>query len=320
MRIVQQIGLFALLLLVGAWCAFHFRSDWQQISLSSNAAGAIVLAMTLSFVNYALRASRWSFYLSRLGHSVSFSFAAITYVAGFAFALSPARLGELARARYYVSRGTPFRDLAAIALMERVLDVIAMLVLATLALSLLHGHALALLALALMTAFAVAAILFVPWARIKFPAAGKTRLSRLFLSAVHGVIGAMSAARSLLTWPSILIGLLLGLIAWGCEGVGFYILSTLSAEANIALVSAVGIYAVATLAGAATFLPGGLVGTEAVMTALLVSSGLPTADALMITLICRFVTLWLAVALGWVAVFFLELRRTPACTSLTRPR
>jgi glycosyltransferase 2 family protein len=320
MRILQQIGLFALLLLVGAWCAFHFRSDWQQISLSSNAAGAIVLATTLSLVNYALRASRWSLYLSRLGHTVGFRFAAITYIAGFAFAISPGKLGELARARYYVSRGTPFRDLAAIALMERVLDVVAMLVLATLALSLLQSHVLALAAIAVIAAFAVASIILVPWTRIRFPAEGKTRVSRFAFSALQGVIGAMSAARSLLTWPSILVGLLLGLAAWGCEGIGLYVLSTLSTEANIALVSAVGIYAVATIAGAATFLPGGLVGTEAVMTALLVSSGLPTADALMITLICRFVTLWLAVALGWIAVFFLELRRTPACTSVTRQR
>ena len=52
------------------------------------------------------------------------------------------------------------------------------------------------------------------------------------------------------------------------------------------------------------------------MTALLAATGIPAPDALAITLISRLTTLWLAVAIGWLAVLFLELRlrRAPACT------
>ena len=72
-----------------------------------------------------------------------------------------------------------------------------------------------------------------------------------------------------------------------------------------------GVYAVAVLVGALSFLPGGLGSTEAVMTALLVTQGFTVGDALLVTILCRIVTLWLAVCIGWVAVFALRHRTAP---------
>src|SRR5689334_10353818 len=97
MRSSRQVLICVLLVLVCVWCAFHFRDDWQQLSLSSknHVALSISLAAVLSLANYAIRALRWSFYLSRLGHRLTLRAAAITYVAGFAFAISPGKLGEL---------------------------------------------------------------------------------------------------------------------------------------------------------------------------------------------------------------------------------
>jgi len=45
-----------------------------------------------------------------------------------------------------------------------------------------------------------------------------------------------------------------------------------------------------------------------VMTALFAAQGYALADALLVTLLCRLVTLWLAVALGWAAVWLLRKR------------
>lgn len=325
MRALRQIGMPALLLLLAGWCAFHFRADWQQMSISftGSVAWAIALAAMLSIVNYALRAFRWSIYLARLGHFPGLGFAATTYIAGFAFAISPGKIGELARSRYYVERGMPFRDLAAIALMERVMDVIAMLTLATLALSLLRTQAIALAAVAVLVALVLVFVAIMP-ARGARPRMENTgRLPQLLSSTLDSVSGAMRSARSLLSGPCILAGLLIGVAAWGCEGIGLYVLSGLSAHASaLPVTAAVGIYAVSSVAGAATFVPGGLGGTEAVMTALLSTTGMPTPDALAITLVCRLSTLWLAVAIGWAAVGFLELqaRRHTACIPVRQPR
>jgi uncharacterized membrane protein YbhN (UPF0104 family) len=64
----------------------------------------------------------------------------------------------------------------------------------------------------------------------------------------------------------------------------------------------------AIVVGALSFLPGGLGTAEAVMVALLVHHGYALPDALLMTLACRILTLWLAIGLGWLAVAVLKLR------------
>ena len=66
--------------------------------------------------------------------------------------------------------------------------------------------------------------------------------------------------------------------------------------------TATGIYSVAIIVGALSFLPGGLGSTEAVMVALLAAHGYTMPDAMLLTLVYRFLTLWFAIAIGWSAV------------------
>ena len=51
------------------------------------------------------------------------------------------------------------------------------------------------------------------------------------------------------------------------------------------------------------------------MTALLTTQGFAVADALLVTIICRIVTLWLAVLIGWAAVLVLRNRLEPVVSS-----
>jgi hypothetical protein len=45
------------------------------------------------------------------------------------------------------------------------------------------------------------------------------------------------------------------------------------------------------------------------------TQGYPVADALLVTIACRIVTLWLAVGIGWVAVLALRNRMEPVVNS-----
>ena len=100
----------------------------------------MLLAIVLSVCNYLLRIARWKWYLARLGHRFGLQFTALTYLAGFAFTLSPAKLGEMARARYYTDQQVPLADVAAAFCAERVMDLIAVLALAVLVLDMLPGY------------------------------------------------------------------------------------------------------------------------------------------------------------------------------------
>jgi uncharacterized protein (TIRG00374 family) len=104
-------------------------------------------------------------------------------------------------------------------------------------------------------------------------------------------------------------GIVVGILAWGAEGLGLYLICLgLHIEVNAAL--AVGIYAIAVLAGsAAFFLPGGIGGMEIVMTTLLAqASGAAISTAVIATLLCRLATLWFAVLIGVGAAWAIEFR------------
>jgi uncharacterized protein (TIRG00374 family) len=124
----------------------------------------------------------------------------------------------------------------------------------------------------------------------------------------------VSRASVLLRSDVLSTSLLLGILAWGAEGVGFYyLLQFLHIETTLA--QAIGIYALSMLAGALSFLPGGLGSAEATMVLLLSLSGAGQAEAVAATLVCRLTTLWFAVALGSIAFLRVETgRRLPAGT------
>src|SRR5262249_10439976 len=128
------------------------------------------------------------------------------------------------------------------------------------------------------------------------------------------VASALAATRLLLRPGILLFGFSLALLAWMMEAAGFSLLSGMFPPAHIQATTAIGIYAFAVLVGGLSFLPGGLGSTEAIMTALLAGNGFSVGQALLITLSCRLVTLWLAVVLGWAAVLVLRNRSIATVT------
>ena len=109
--------------------------------------------------------------------------------------------------------------------------------------------------------------------------------------------------RSLLS-PGLLAGALaLSAVAWGAEGVGFWLVVREYAP-RASLLAALFNYTGATVVGSLSMLPGGLGAAEGSMAALLHAQGLTTADANLITLVVRGATLWFAVGLGLLALPF----------------
>jgi uncharacterized protein (TIRG00374 family) len=313
-RLFLRVTLAALVAAFVLWCASRLWLDLQSTSLAPvwQSWDLVLVATGLSLLNYLFRTIRWRGYLARLGHPLPFGFACLTYTSGFAFTLSPGKVGEVVRARYYTPLGIPLRDVTTAFCLERLLDALAMVALATCALTLFPSYSHAIWGVALGAGLiAVLALALPHMARASDSPLAAARLSRLprpLARVLDGLGVALRTARPLVTPRALLVGLLLGLLAWGLEGLGLYVLSFMFPNPQLTVQVAVGIYAVAILAGVIALLPGGLGGTEAVMSALLLSQGYPFAAALLITLACRLVTLWFAVALGWAAIVALRIR------------
>jgi uncharacterized protein (TIRG00374 family) len=310
---LRQIARFIphlVVLIFASWCAYALRGDLVQVSLVPvlRAWDLIAVAAVFSLVNYVLRVVRWRSYLARLGHPLGFRFAALTFIAGFAYTVSPGKVGEMVRARYYLPLGVPLAKTAAAFFAERLMDLFAMVVLAALLFAGSPQYRGAILGAAGLVVGTLVLFALVPWNRVTALLGSVGRLPGILRKALMGISSALAATKPLLSPAPLALGFSLALVAWGLEGAGLNVLVGILPGAHLDLPTAVGVYSVAVLVGGLSFLPGGLGSTEAVMTALLVTHGFSVGDSLLLTLACRLVTLWLAVCLGWIAVLVLRQR------------
>lgn len=309
MKRLRPYLLHILVILFAGWCVIQFRADIRQLSLGPvlRSPGLILLATLLSLLNYALRIVRWRSYLAHLGHALTFRFAALTFTAGFAFTLSPGKVGEMVRARYYKNMGIPFSHVAAAFFTERLIDLLAMVTVALLAVaSLADSYRWVLWG----TVGGMGLILFLlaglSWDRLERVFMRRQDLPERLRHAGAGICRMFGSARALLRIDMLLLGFALALAAWSVEGIGLKVIGGMIPSPHLELSAALGIYSVAIIIGALSFLPGGLGSTEAVMVALLVAYGYSMPDAMLLTLVCRLLTLWFAVGLGWLAVVVLR--------------
>ena len=259
-------------------------------------------ALGLASANFLLRFLRWAFYLKVLKIDAPAGISALVFLSGLAMSITPGKAGELVKCYLLNSRtGAPVSRSAPVVVMERLTDVISVIILGLTGFALLPMPVVVVLAVALVVS--VAGLLFAV-SRQASRLAGLPILSRwseLLRDSQEG-FKELAAPRVMAA------GVAMGVVAWFAEGLALWlVLKGIGSE--IPLVRALPIYAAATLVGAVTALPGGLVGTEGSMLALLQQSGLTRAGASAGPVLVRLVTLWFAVAVGLVAL--LALRRVP---------
>jgi uncharacterized protein (TIRG00374 family) len=259
----------------------------------------------LSGLNYALRFLRWQYYLAKLGHTLPRARHLLVYLSGFAFTVSPAKAGEAVRSLYLRDHGVTYSESIAAVFVERLLDMFAILALASFVVldHPVYRPLLAAVSLVLL-------VLLVCVCQSSLPGwieRGNERRTGRLRHILDAFASLLRSSRRLLHPEPLLAGFALALIAWGSEGIGFHIICEgLHIEGSV--VTFVGLYAIAVLAGsAAVFLPAGIGGTEIVMTTLLVERGASLRGAILATLLCRLATLWFAVLLGVAAASAVEL-------------
>jgi uncharacterized membrane protein YbhN (UPF0104 family) len=255
----------------------------------------LLWAFGLALVNYLLRFLRWALYLKLMGISVPLPVSMLVFLGGLAMTITPGKVGELVKCYLLRDRaGIPVPASIPVVLMERVTDLLSVVLMGLAGLFLLPP----VLSLSLLLALAaLAASLYV------FSAGHTDRLLAfpLIRRWQDEIREARQGIRALSRpWP-MAAALALGLAAWISEGLALKIvLKGLGADVSVLL--SFPVYAGSVLMGAATTLPGGLIGTEGAMVAILQQIGAERDIAATGTLIVRVATLWFAVAIGMVAL------------------
>ena len=253
-------------------------------------------AGALCLLNYLLRGIRWRLWMAHYGRHFGWLEGLRLYLAGYAFTPTPGNVGEALRGLLLARKPLGAAQSLAIFGAERFADLLCLLLLCLPALFWLWGHdavrsvdvdprAAAFLAASLATVVATAAGLLFFYRR---------RLLQRF-SWAH------EASQCLRVRP--LVWFSLTLTAWAAQGLAVWLLCN-SLGLQLPVVIAAGFYAIAMVAGALSALPAGLGGTEAVLAGLLAAQNATPELALAITVMARLLTLWLAVAMGMVALLY----------------
>ena len=273
----------------------------------------IVPVVLLTVWNYALRWLRWNYYLRVLGvHGVSRRSSALVFLSGFAMGLTPGKSGELTKS-YWLraiagAEGAPIARTAPIVFAERLVDGIAMLLLAASGLISFRFGASALLPVAALAVAAVAAIQARPLvhAVLSFlEARPRTKRAAEVIETVY------DSARELLTWRRLALAVALGVLSWGGECLALYVIVLgLGAAPSLELANQSAFaLAAGSLVGSASLLPGGIGAAEGTVAAVLdLVARQPRDVAAAATLLIRVCTLWFGVALGAASLLALARR------------
>jgi uncharacterized protein (TIRG00374 family) len=262
--------------------------------------GLVLLVFGLSLGNYLLRSIRWQGLCEALGVNLPFVRNALYYVAGFAFTVTPGKLGEVVRL-WLLRRdcGAAYERTLGLLLVDRLTDVVPLLALCLLGASRFAGQRWGLVVAVVLVVVNLVLVARPDWlaAVVKAIYGQLRRAPRLFARALR-----LLRALQHLVAPKVLArALLLGLAGWSAEVLGAWlILDGLGAQVD--LVSVAFVFAFGMLVGGLPLFPGGVGGAEATMVALLLFLGVDTATALTATALIRLATLGFAVALGFLAL------------------
>jgi len=304
-RISMAIAGFGLLAMAYLAALIWADSRHQVFSGLPKLASVIPILITASSITYFLRYLRWYWLLRRSGHATPFLRGFPIYLSGFAFTATPGKVGELVRIRYLKPLNVPVPRVVAAFIFERTFDLIAVLMLASLAIAsfqiFIISAAFAIAALSCL-ALASANLKYFSRAAHVFSKRGLRRAEQMIIAVEQG----LSGCRRWLNPTDIAISLILGLIAWLITSLAFLFLLN-SVGVGLPFFQALSIYPLSILAGAASMLPGGVGSTEVTIVALLSSHELPIGLATLVAVGIRFSSIWFAVLSGFGSIIGLEI-------------
>lgn len=302
---IQRLKRLYLWLALGfvIYITWKHSSDFSvaRDSLQFISVGLLILCLALAGLSYSCRSLRWLGYMRLTEQEASINRHIIIYLSGFAFTASPAKAGELMRGTHLNELGVPFRYTFLSFVSERLLDVLAVLLLGTYFLIKYFSLFFSLLTVAML----LLPFIVVPTLNVLLNLA----LSKPWLELIH-------ILRDLWRLPVILKSQLFTLLAWIAQGLILYLM-LINFDVKISIAMAVGIYCLSLLIGAASLIPSGIGVTEVGMIWLLTQVGVGSDIAIITSLITRMLTLWPAMLIGLACAFALKKSKA---SSIVSPR
>lgn len=258
------------------------------------------IILLLAPANYLLRFIKWNYFLKHLGIKIETGLNLKIFLSGLGMTVTPGKVGEFIKS-YLIkeTEGIPVSVTSPVVVAERLTDIISMIILAAIGtLTFSYGRGI-LVGTAIFVAVLIFFIRYKPFAKVCI-----RLLKRLpLLKKVGSQIDLFyNSTYELMSLKSLVFSVAIGTISWGFEGLIVY-LALKGFNSPISMLSAIFTISFSTIIGAVSMLPGGLFVAEGSIMGILISRGVSKGIASGATIITRFSTLWLGVAIGiWALV------------------
>jgi len=265
------------------------------------------LVLALSFGNYIIRYYKWEYYRKLLEIDLKPKASFLIFMATFVMSVTPGKMGELLKS-YLVreENGTPISRSAPIILAERLTDFISVVLLCIAGAFVFDYGQGIIIGVGL---FFLSGVILISSRKLSMKFISYLEKIKLLSRFANKFQEAYESIYTLVRIKPLIIATFVSAVAWFCECLGLYVIlrvySTIS-HIEVSLMSAVFIYGFSTIVGSIAMLPGGLGVTEASLTGLMVLMKIPKDVSVASTFIIRVATLWFAVLIGVIAVYFYQ--------------
>jgi glycosyltransferase 2 family protein len=304
-KIILSVIFGALIYLI-----FSIYADFDKLLISFGKFNWwwLPLILSLSFGNYIFRFFKWHYYTKVINIEIPFKSSFLIFLSAFVMSVTPGKMGEVLKSYLLKEEnGTSISKSAPIILAERLTDFISIVLLCISgAFVFNYGKDLVI----------IVGIFFISFT---FLLSNKNLFLKLislfeklnFISQhIQKIHTAYESIYNLVKIKPLIIATVISLISWFFECLGFFLVLKIFAQTtniDISLMTATFVYAFSTIVGAIALLPGGVGATEATLTGLMIFLKIPKDISVASTIIIRVATLWFAVFVGIIALYFYQL-------------
>lgn len=259
----------------------------------------LLYALLLFSVAIFLYSLRWFFMLRSMKIRIPLKNSILIYFTGYAFLLTPGKLGESIRSKYLRDDfGITLSKSVPTVFAERYYDVIAIITIVILSYGISEDQN--------FYIFFILSLLFLFYFLVKKNISKKifsplksrknSKIIQRFLDGVDNL--------EILLKPKIFLqSIILTIIPWSLQSLGAYFIFN-SFEISVSVSDSAFFYVISSLVGAATFLPGGIGSTEGSLIGLFLLQGYEYDIALGPVLMLRVYALWYPILIGIFFMFF----------------
>lgn len=303
MKLSKTIGIVAILF--GIYLVFLIFSDIEKIfsTLKNIEKDLLFVGIGLWLVGVFVRILRWHFFLLSITKKIPFLKSSLYFIAGFAFILSPARVGEMIRSPiikrdYNISSSKT----APIVLVERFYDLLAVTVIIAIGLFFIDIEK---SIVAIPIGFIVLAIVIIKNKNLVKRLFTKITKIKLLNKIAPNVDESFEVIYDLLRPKYFTVGMTTSIIFAMLEVTGVYFFLT-GLSGDIGFQEMVVLFHVANFAAAVTMIPAGIGVLEGGFIGLLVLYGIDYEVAFSTTIIVRMISTGMFTIMGLIALHFVS--------------